>query len=93
MRWGNNWVEFDYIIPTMDETKDFAHEAADVAMEAIQNGVARINFTREEVFNKTLEDINEARGAIDLLTKNNFIKTPDTKLLEDAIQKAIEAVK
>jgi len=88
-----NGINPDYIMPTMDETEVFANEAADVAMEAIKNGVARIKFTRKEVFNKTLEDINEARGAIDLLTKNDFIKTPDIKLLEDAIQKAIKAVK
>ncbi len=32
----------DYIMPTMDETEVFAQEAADVAMQAIKDGVARV---------------------------------------------------
>jgi len=36
----------DYIMPTMDETEVFAQEAADVAMTAIKNGVARGSSTR-----------------------------------------------
>ncbi len=83
----------DYIMPTMDETEVFAHEAADVAMEAIKNGVARIKMTREEVYNNTLKDINEARQAVDLLMNNDLIKKPDQKLLEDALKTAINSVK
>jgi malate dehydrogenase (oxaloacetate-decarboxylating) len=83
----------DYIMPTMDETDVFAEEASDVAMEAIKNGVARIKTDRKTVFDKTLADIHEARAIINTLMKNNFIKQPDMKLLEDAVQKAIDAVK
>ena len=36
-------------MPTMDETEVFADEAADVAMTAIENGVARVTPTRDEV--------------------------------------------
>jgi len=81
------------IMPTMDETEVFAQEAADVAMAAIKNGVARITYTWQEVFNKTMADIQEARDAMGLLMKNNFIKPPDIKLLEDAVKKAVDAVK
>jgi malate dehydrogenase (oxaloacetate-decarboxylating) len=81
------------IMPTMDETEVFAQEAADVAMEAIKNGVARIKLTREEVYNTTLRDIKEARDMMDLLMEKNFIKKPDIKLLEDAAKKAIDSVK
>ena len=83
----------NYIMPTMDETEVFAHEAADVAMEAIKNGVARIEMTREEVYNNTLKDINEARQAVDLLMNNGLIKKPDEKLLEVALKTAIDSVK
>jgi malate dehydrogenase (oxaloacetate-decarboxylating) len=31
----------DYIMPTMEETEVFAREAADVAVQAIKDGVAR----------------------------------------------------
>jgi len=83
----------DRIMPTMDETEVFAHEAADVAMEAIKNGVARITFTWQEVFDKTMAGIKEARDAMGLLMEKNFIRKPDIKLLEDAIKKAVDAVK
>ena len=82
----------DRIMPTMDETELFAEEAADVAMEAIKNGVARIKLTRQEVYDKTLQDIREVRAVMDLLMKENFIKKPDMALLEAAARKAIEAV-
>jgi malate dehydrogenase (oxaloacetate-decarboxylating) len=83
----------DRIMPTMDETEVFAQEAADVAMEAIKNGVARIQKTWDEVFKKTMADIKEARDAMGLLMEKNFIKKPDIKMLEDAVKKAVDAVK
>jgi len=83
----------DYIMPTMDETEVFAEEAADVAMMAIKNGVARINLERGQVYKQTLADIKEARAAIDLLMKHDFIRTPDMQLLEAAVRKAVDAVK
>jgi len=83
----------DYIMPTMDETEVFAEEAADVAMMAIKNSVARINVEREHVHKQTLADIKEARAAIDLLMKHDFIRTPDMQFLETAVRKAVDAVK
>jgi len=83
----------DYIMPTMDETEVFAHEAADVAMQAIKDGVARIGMDRETVYSNTLKQIQETRSMIDLLMKENYIKTPDLSMLEDALNVAIDAVK
>lgn len=83
----------DDIMPKMDETEMFAYEAADVAMEAIKNGVARVNLTWDEVYNKTLEDIKKTRSTIDLMMENNFIEKPDIKMLEDALKVAVDAVK
>jgi malate dehydrogenase (oxaloacetate-decarboxylating) len=81
------------IMPTMDETEVFAEEAADVAMEAINNGVARISLKRDEVYKTTLRDIKETRAIMDLLMEKEFIKKPDIKLLEDAFKKAVDSVK
>ena len=89
---GKKGIHPDRIMPTMDETELFAEEAADVAMEAIKNGVARIKLARQEVYDKTLQDIREVRAVMDLLMKENFIKKPDMALLEAAARKAIEAV-
>lgn len=83
----------DRIMPTMDETEVFAHEAADVAMEAIKNGVARVEYDWQTVYDTTLKDIKEARAILDLLMKNDFVKAPENKMLEDALNKAIDAVK
>jgi len=82
----------DYIMPTMDETEVFAHEAADVAMEAIKNGVARLEADWQTVYDHTMKDIKLARETMDILMKNDFIKPPDYSLLEQALQMAIDAV-
>jgi malate dehydrogenase (oxaloacetate-decarboxylating) len=82
----------DYIMPTMDETEVFAEEAADVAMTAIKNGVARITPDRARVYNQTLHDIKEARAMIDTLMKANFIKAPGAEMLQAAVEKAVAAV-
>jgi len=83
----------DYIMPTMDETEMFAVEAADVAVEAVKNGVARIKFDWQTVHDLALKDITFARDTLDLLMKHDFVKKPDEKLLADALEKAIASVK
>ncbi len=82
----------DYIMPTMDETEVFAEEAADVAMQAIKDGVARKEMSWQEVYDKTLEDIRIAREEHSLLMEKGYIKEPPMELLEEAFKKAIEAV-
>jgi len=82
----------DYIMPTMDETEVFAQEAADVAMQAVADGVARRAMTHQEVYDRTLADITEARAAIELLQKNELIKAPDLEMLEQARDRAVAAV-
>jgi len=83
----------DYIMPTMDETEVFANEAADVAMEAKKNGVARLEINWQEVYNQTLADINEARSSMKLLMDEGFIKEPPNEMLEAALKTAIDSVK
>jgi len=43
----------DSIIPTMDEVGVFPQEAADVAMQAIKDGVARVHLSYDEVYSRT----------------------------------------
>jgi malate dehydrogenase (oxaloacetate-decarboxylating) len=81
------------IMPSMDETEVFAQVAADVAMEAVKNGVARIKLTRDEIYKTTLRDIKETRAIMDMLMKKEFIKKPDMQLLKDALKKAVDSVK
>jgi malate dehydrogenase (oxaloacetate-decarboxylating) len=81
------------IMPTMDETDVFAEEAADVAMEAIKNGVARIKLSRNKAYDTTIHDIKEARAIMDLMMQKGFIRKPDLQLLKAAAKKAIDSVK
>jgi malate dehydrogenase (oxaloacetate-decarboxylating) len=82
----------DNIIATMEETEVFAQEAADVAIQAITEGVARINLAREEVLNRTWEDIRAARALMADMQKLGHIREPPQELLESALQGAINAV-
>ena len=81
------------IVPSMEEAEVFPHESADVAMQAIKDGVARIHMTHEEAFTKAKTDINASRELVQHLMKSDIIKTPPSKMLEEALEWAISQVK
>ncbi|MCD4784805.1 MAG: NADP-dependent malic enzyme [Candidatus Eremiobacteraeota bacterium] len=64
----------EYLIPTMDEWEVYPAEAVAVGMKAIEQGVARLTMTREELTKKSEAIIRNARESTDLLMKNGFIK-------------------
>lgn len=82
----------EYIIPTMDESEVFYQESADVAMQAIKDGVARIDFTYEEVYNKAKQDIEFSKSLTSMLQKEGFIKEPPAEMIQNAIDFAIKSV-
>ncbi len=86
-------ISTDYIVPTMDEFEVFPHEAADVAMQAIEDGVARKELTRDEVYKIAKRDIEYARNLANKMQESEFIKKPDQAILNNALQTAIDAVK
>jgi len=69
-------IDKDNIVPTMDEAEVFPREAADVAMQAIADGVARITMTWEEAFQEAKRDIENARKITSYLMKEGFITSP-----------------
>jgi len=83
----------DNIIATMEETEVFAVEAADVAMQAIEEGVARLSMTWEEVYQKAKTDITASRSLVADLQRLGHIQEPPRELLEQALKSAIEAVR
>lgn len=85
-------IDTENIVPKMDEASVFPEEAADVAMQAIADGVARVIISREEAFSIAEKDIKHAREMTRNLTENGFINPPDHKMLEDALKWAIEQV-
>ena len=82
-------IDPDNIIPTMDDIGVFPQEAADVAIQAIEDGVARIKLSWDEAYAQAKKDIDYARGMTDMLTKNQFIKEPPQEMLQDALEWAI----
>jgi len=85
-------IDPDHIMPTMEETEVFAQEAADVAEQALKQGIARLNLTPKQVFDATLQEILNTRKQIDLLMRENFIKQPDSQLLEEALQRTLKQI-
>ncbi len=83
----------DNIVPTMDETEVFPKEAADVAMQAIEDGVARHILTWQEAYDKAKEGIDNARTSTHLLIEEGMIKSPPPELLEEALAWTIEQFK
>ncbi len=81
------------IIPKMDEAAVFPVEAADVAMQAIKDGVARVEMTWQEAFDIAKRDIEYARGLTDHLMEEKFIDAVPQELLDVALQTAIDEVK
>jgi malate dehydrogenase (oxaloacetate-decarboxylating) len=86
-------IDTEDIIATMDETNVFAQQAADVAMQAIAEGVARINLTWDEVYEQAKQDIAEARNLVEDMRKLGHIKEPPAEMLETALKNAIEEVR
>jgi len=83
----------DYIMPKMDETDMFAYEAADVAMQAVKEGVARVESDWDTIYDRTLQEIGSTRETIDMMMEKGFINPPDDSILDEALKKAINAVK
>ncbi len=66
----------EYLIPTMEDWEVFPREAAAVGMKAIEQGVARVKMTREELFQMAERTIKKAREEAQLMMEKGFIAPP-----------------
>jgi len=64
----------DYIIPSMDEWEVFPREAVAVGLKAIEQGVARVKKSKDELMQIAEEKIRHAREETQLLMKEGFIR-------------------
>jgi len=64
----------EYIIPSMDEWEVFPREAVAVALKGIEQGVARLKPSKQELYDKAEAVIRRAREEVKLLMKQGFIK-------------------
>lgn len=63
----------DYVIPSMEEWEVYPLEAAAVGLKAIEQGVAKIKLTREELIKSATELILRSRKATKLAMDNGII--------------------
>ncbi len=82
----------DNIIATMAETDVYAREAADVAMQAIKEGVARTNITWQEAYDKAKADIAASRAMFEAVQAQGYIARPPASMLNEAFAWAVQQV-
>jgi malate dehydrogenase (oxaloacetate-decarboxylating) len=67
----------EYIVPTMDDWEVFPREAAAVGVKAIEQGIARRNLTRKQLYDEAMEKIKAAREHTTLMMEKGVIpKSP-----------------
>jgi malate dehydrogenase (oxaloacetate-decarboxylating) len=66
----------DYLLPTMDEWEVFPREAVAVGTKAVEQGVARVELGRDELYEQASRIIERARGEIQLLMDEGVIPPP-----------------
>ncbi len=66
----------EYILPRMDEWEVAPREAAAVGMKAIEQGVARVIMTRDELFAKASRIIHRAQEETRVLMEAGVIPAP-----------------
>jgi len=65
----------DYLIPTMDETWVYPQVAASVGVKAIEQGLAKITMSRDELIQVAEEKIRIAQETTKMLMKEGLIKS------------------
>jgi malate dehydrogenase (oxaloacetate-decarboxylating) len=85
-------IDPENIVPTMDEAAVFPTESADVAMQAIKDGVARKIISRDQAFERASRDIEYSRSMAKSLLDEGFIDEPSNDILQNALRWAIEHV-
>jgi len=66
----------DYLIPTMEDWEVFPREAVAVGMKAIEQGVARIKMSRDELYQMAESIIKKSREEAQLFMEKGFIAPP-----------------
>jgi len=67
------------ILPRMDEWEVFPREAVACALKSIEQGVARIKPSRQELYERASAIILNARQSTELLMKHGLIKQPPSE--------------
>ncbi|MFO7979074.1 MAG: NADP-dependent malic enzyme, partial [Bacteroidales bacterium] len=86
-------IDPENITAKMDEPDVFPFEAADVAVQAVKDGVARRPLEWQQAFDLAKADIEHARKTTHFLVDHDLIQKPPREILEAALQAAIKQVR
>ena len=86
-------IDPEHIMPTMEESGVFSQQAADVAEQAMKEGVARVTMPKAEVYAKAKAGIDESRALTQAMLEQGFIKRPPESMLDDCLDFAVSQVK
>jgi malate dehydrogenase (oxaloacetate-decarboxylating) len=78
------------ITPKMDEADVFPYEAAEVAMQAIKDGVARKKMTWKKAYNIAKADIEHARKTTHFMVDHGLIEPPPQNMIDKALKAALK---
>jgi malate dehydrogenase (oxaloacetate-decarboxylating) len=85
-------ITIDNIMPNMLEWELFPKVAADVAMQAIKEGVALKNLTWDEVYQEAKKDIMDSHEITQILQDKEFIKPITDDIIIEIMNKVIQKV-
>lgn len=86
-------ITSERIMPTMMDTDMFPIVAADVAMQAIKDGVARKERTWEEVRDIATKDIDETHRLVEYFEKEGFISEFPAEEIRNIVKTVCEEVR
>lgn len=69
-------IHEDNILPTMEEWEVYPREAVSCALKSIEQGVARIKLSRQELYERAVAIIKNARESLEALMRHGLIKRP-----------------
>lgn len=69
-------MDEDHILPTMDRWEVYPRVATAVGLKAIEQGLARLSLTKEELYKKAESMIKESQAMTSMMMEKGFIKLP-----------------
>jgi len=88
----NIGISPDNILPSMMDQDLFPQVAADVAMQAVKDGVARITRSRDEVYQYARKDISNSHKITEWLQTQDFIKKFPDDLIREVVNETIRKI-
>jgi len=85
-------IHIENIMPNMLEWELFPKVAADVAMQAIKEGVALKKLSWQQVYETAKNDIRHAQELTKLLQEKGYIKSFDESMIKEVVQEVAEEI-